>query len=564
MKSYRDTMACNFCGLQSLLYESVTRALFTRQDLKGPAMRLSRFEFQPRPLFALLLLTLSFHAAACSPDDSAAAANPSPHTADVLLEQAWAESPVTLSRPYARLTACDPFLDDLEKWIELGWVALDTDDLVLKAVVYEAIERLLINGTHGTASQLLNKLRSPWTIQQAQRLRSHREKNVSVYEAAIDGDADAMAALAHEYDDIVPDADRGMYPCEQCAATWYWRSAACGSTEGMVAWGIRLRGGWGIDADPVRAMQLFETAFLRGSTHAGQLLHQAYVLGYGIDWTREIQLHTSLQRQAENDALATTLLGLMHRYGRGTDVDHLKALEAFRSAATAGEAYAMALLGTMISEGLGVERADDKEARAWLHKAQNAGSAWGKHCLAVLVNREGHSAEAIRMEREAANAGDMEAISNLGLAYMLGQQTDLEVAKDDWEAARWNEHGAKLGHAYTMHNLANMYHYGRAVDQCASTAERWYRRSLAAGLQGAIRNLGILLLDNNRQREAYELFEKGHAEGNIKATFFLGLMFERGIHVQHNFATGRRLIVESARAGDPEAQEYLRHAGASW
>src|SRR5262249_13978000 len=79
--------------------------------------------------------------------------------------------------------------------------------------------------------------------------------------------------------------------------------------------------------------------------------------------------------------------------------------------------------------------------------------------------------------RRAAEAGDKNAMTNLGLMYADGRG----VAKDEEEAVRWYRRAAEAGNAAAMHNLGFMYRNGRGVSRDMQNAAVWVFKALRAG-----------------------------------------------------------------------------------
>ncbi len=88
--------------------------------------------------------------------------------------------------------------------------------------------------------------------------------------------------------------------------------------------------------------------------------------------------------------------------------------------------------------------------------------------------------------RVRAEAGDAEALYNIGLMYAIGRG----VPQDDAEAARWYRLAADQGYASAQHHLGTMYDSGTTVPQDDAEAVRWYRLAADQGYVPALTNLG--------------------------------------------------------------------------
>ena len=124
------------------------------------------------------------------------------------------------------------------------------------------------------------------------------------------------------------------------------------------------------------------------------------------------------------DAKAEFELAVKYESGRGVKKDFTKALEHYRSAATAGYAPAQSTLGYMYLYGEGVPR-DFNQALEWNQKAADSGDPYGQLNLGVMYD-EGRGApqdkeKANDWYRKAANQGDARAQLNLGVNYWRGE-----------------------------------------------------------------------------------------------------------------------------------------------
>ena len=85
--------------------------------------------------------------------------------------------------------------------------------------------------------------------------------------------------------------------------------------------------------------------------------------------------------------------------------------------------------------------------------------------------------EAVKWYRKAADQGDADGQSNLGLMYQNGRG----VAKDEVEAVKWYRKAADQGYANGQVNLGTMYWVGNGVVKDKLEAYKWF---LLSGAQG--------------------------------------------------------------------------------
>ena len=80
-------------------------------------------------------------------------------------------------------------------------------------------------------------------------------------------------------------------------------------------------------------------------------------------------------------------------------------------------------------------------------------------------------ATALTKWRRAAQQGDAQAQSNLGVMYQYGQG----VEQDYKEAVRWYKLAAQQGNAYAQSNIGALYSDGQGLEQDYKEAVRWYQ-----------------------------------------------------------------------------------------
>src|SRR5690606_16042119 len=89
-----------------------------------------------------------------------------------------------------------------------------------------------------------------------------------------------------------------------------------------------------------------------------------------------------------------------------------------------------------------------------------------------------NEAEALRLSRLGANAGDARSMSSIGDFYADGRGG---VAIDPVEAVAWYRRAAALGDSFAQVSLGTHYRYGVGVPLDRTEAARWYRLAAEQG-----------------------------------------------------------------------------------
>lgn len=97
---------------------------------------------------------------------------------------------------------------------------------------------------------------------------------------------------------------------------------------------------------------------------------------------------------------------------------------------------------------------------------------------------------AIYWLKKAAAQGHVEAMFQLGNAYLLGNQTAKLVPEPDREAALWYFQAASAGHAEAQYHLGLLFLAGKGVVDSRKEAVAWFRKAAAQGHVEARRAVG--------------------------------------------------------------------------
>jgi len=128
---------------------------------------------------------------------------------------------------------------------------------------------------------------------------------------------------------------------------------------------------------------------------------------------------------------------------------------------------------------------------------------------------------ALKIWQPKADAGDPDAMTNIGVLYQYG----FGLPRSAKKAAEMYEKAAQLGFVMAQYDLANLYYDGNGVDRDRKQAARWY----TAAAQG------------------------GHA----KSQFYLAQMYFDGDGVDESKETGFSWLQKASDQGMPDAQHEL-------
>lgn len=162
---------------------------------------------------------------------------------------------------------------------------------------------------------------------------------------------------------------------------------------------------------------------------------------------KALSLYDQLAKSGHKEAQA--LLGYIHQFGEGTDVNLNQAANWYLKAANDGSTEAQYNLGMLYLLGNGVER-DSNNALKWLTEAAHKGHPMAALNVGVVYKKLNDQTKAVEWFRKAAENGNDNA------AYYLGIVFDESIRKDiaTKESLKWFREAAKSGNARAQYSLA--------------------------------------------------------------------------------------------------------------
>jgi localization factor PodJL len=156
--------------------------------------------------------------------------------------------------------------------------------------------------------------------------------------------------------------------------------------------------------------------------------------------------------------------------------------------------------------------------------------------------------------REAANAGDAEALFEIGRRYTDGDGVERDLAT----AAKWYEAAARAGSASAQYRFANFLEKGNGIPLDVEKAALWYQRAAEQGNALAMHNLAVIhtsgLIGGKPEMEtAIGWFGKAAELGVRDSQVNLGIIFAKGIGTETDLVSAYKWLAIAARAGDTDA-----------
>lgn len=240
--------------------------------------------------------------------------------------------------------------------------------------------------------------------------------------------------------------------------------------------------------------------------------------------------------------------------------DFARSLQAFTSAAKAGNAEAMMALGTQYEFGLGVP-SDTSKALQWYEKSADAGEAEAWTYLGMLYFlgkgvKQDYTQARHYFEKSAAI--DPMAVTYLGLIYGNGSG----VTQDLTHAHELYEKAAASGYALALLMMGNNYLYGNGVPQDYILAREWEEKAALADNENAMGNLAFLYAEGKGGAQDFAKarywYEKAANKGEFGSMLGLAELAANGRGEPQDYDKARFWYKKAAAAGFAPALDMMK------
>ncbi len=327
--------------------------------------------------------------------------------------------------------------------------------------------------------------------------------------------------------------------------------------------------------DYSKALVLFKRSYAAGELRAANHMGLMYRDGKGVAKNKKEALKWFKLAAEKGDADAQYNLGMMHYAGFGKKhyKENSEAYRWVRKAAEQGHAKAQFRLGEMYDNGEGV-REDSKEALKWYTASANAGYVDAEYLLGNIYLKgwvvQKDANEAVRWLARAAEGGKDEAAFDLGVMYKNGER----VPRDYAEALRWFRMSADEGNGEAKCYVAEMYAAGHAVERDTAMAKKLLKEGRGLGGEQACERVagryglgdttvarahdyedGVAAYGKKDYSAALRFFKRAYAGGDLRAAYYLGLMYRDGAGVKKD---DPREAIEWLRIAAEEGNAYAQ------
>jgi len=142
--------------------------------------------------------------------------------------------------------------------------------------------------------------------------------------------------------------------------------------------------------------------------------------------------------------------------------------------------------------------------------------------------------------------------------------TDVKAGVDRWRRGdyagaidQWRPL-AEAGNADAQFNMGQAYKFGRGVKADPNVALGWYQKAARQGHDQAALNIGMLMYNSGRRREAMPWIRKGAELGSPQAQYILGTELFNGDLIAKDWPRAYALMLRAADGGVAPAADNLK------
>ena len=261
---------------------------------------------------------------------------------------------------------------------------------------------------------------------------------------------------------------------------------------------------------------------------------------------REWPFKKILERAEKGVSEMQFLAGWGYDYGMpGLKIDYKKAAYWYEKSAGQGNAKAMAMLGHLYNNGMGLVKDEEEALKLWkqslpgLERGTKKEDPYSMLILGGLLLHgrlgEKDPGKAFDLFTKAAELGLPVAMNNIGLMFYEGNGVEQDYAR----AMEWFKKAAELGYPEAMYNIGWMFYKGNGVEQDYARAMEWFKKAAELGYPAAMYNIGWMFEKGNGVGQDYaramEWYKKAAELGLPEAMNSIGWMFEKGNGVEQDF-----------------------------
>ena len=313
--------------------------------------------------------------------------------------------------------------------------------------------------------------------------------------------------------------------------------------------------------DNDKAKEQFESALEQNENDGRALYYLGEIERYKENYSVAKEYYEKAISAGE--PLAALALGYLYQNGDGVGKDYKKAMELYEQAISDGCVEANVGIGDFYQSGYDGYETDGFKAIEYFEKATDGEEPeWVSYAyvsIATIYADEGDEARAEEWYKKRfdalktfAEAGDADAMNEIGYMYQMGRGVEQDYAK----AFEWYEKAVGEGNSDAMANMGFLYHYGNGVEQDYAKAFECYEKAADKGVPVAMNQIGIMYGNGEGVEQDYakaaEWYEKAANAGDEIGMRNIALMYQMGRGVEQDYAKAIEWYEKAADVGSAD------------
>jgi TPR repeat protein len=236
----------------------------------------------------------------------------------------------------------------------------------------------------------------------------------------------------------------------------------------------------------------------------------------------------------------------------------------------------------LFNEGMNAaRRGDDSGALGWYREAAEAGNGAAMTQLGLMYEngRGGLPKDVVQAKEwfiKAANAGDSAGMHQMGLGYFSGR-TGVPNPEDQVKALNWHLKAAEAGYPPSMTTMGTLYQCAivfsggfAGLPQDAAEAVNWWIKAADAADPEGMRHLATAYSNGwggmpKDGSQAVNLYRRAAVAGDVPSMVEMGLMYEKGLcNLPKHEVQAADWYRKAAAAGNTQAKEFLERLALPW
>ena len=281
-----------------------------------------------------------------------------------------------------------------------------------------------------------------------------------------------------------------------------------------------------------------------------------FYIGHGVTQNYEMAFRLYIHASRLGEARSQYIVGTMLIEGVGVEKDSRQGVKWILKSASQDYPDALNEMGMFYEKGFIVEQCNVTAAKFYLRATHMAHLDGMTNYAALLLAGKGvekNEAKAAWLLKKACEKNYAKAQNELGVMYYKG----LGVEENPDKAVDLFTQSADKGNVFALNNLGIAYEEGRGVVRDYAKATICYEKSSRLGNVNGLNNLGYIKLLQKQYDQALEYLHQACDRGSSDAMYNIGNIYRLGLGVNADISIAVKYFYRSANLGHLKSQRTV-------